>query len=164
MCPRYTFPTGTFAWKVSQILGDCHSFVNAGVIKKPAEKKRNFQNCILGLAYLTLKGQRSTFFLRTLPTMTSDMQKKIESVPLRTGRNWPLCAARKQWLSMAGYSRAVTFLTVMFTTMLDEAVHETLLYFLGANQISMLEIAFLNAGLFHALCGQIPPICQTCPL
>ena len=34
----------------------------------------------------------------------------------------------------------------MFTTMLDEAVHGILLYFLGANQISILEIAFLNAG------------------
>ena len=33
-----------------------------------------------------------------------------------------------------------------FTTILDEGVHEILLYFLGANQISILEIAFLNAG------------------
>ena len=35
--------------------------------------------------------------------------------------------------------------------MLDEAVHEILLYFLGNNQISIMEIAFLNAGPFYAL-------------
>ena len=43
--------------------------------------------------------------------------------------------------------------------MLDEAVHATLLYFLGANQISILEIAFLNAGPFRQI-GRLVKLTQ----